>query len=120
MTFENAFLLFAATLFLFAVADAFRFARQPRDERKPRRELFLEIAAIAASLNFFAFILIDVLLGGDALNGKVDSGRYYLGNHGAYTEVTRGVFVYSACHATLALLGLIAVAAASPKWGRGR
>src|SRR3954447_23946789 len=37
-------------------------------------------------------------LGGDALNGRVEAGRYYLGSHGRLTEVSRDVFTYSWWH----------------------
>ncbi len=30
--------------------------------------------------------------GGTALNGKVENGHYYLGDHGYYTEVTPTVY----------------------------
>ena len=43
-------------------------------------------------LNFMLFFLSALLLGGDGLNGKVEAGRYYLGNHGAYTEVIYPVY----------------------------
>ena len=49
-------------------------------------------------VNFFLYALIAEILGGDAVNGKVDGGRYYLGLHGQYTEVSRAVFTYSKYH----------------------
>jgi len=51
-----------------------------------------------ALANFFAFVLISLYLGGDAVNGKIDSGRFYLGSHGRYTEVSARVFTYSKWH----------------------
>lgn len=47
----------------------------------------------------FAFAAIgSVLLGGDAMNGTTEDGRYYLGNHGSYTEVSKAIFTYSLWH----------------------
>jgi hypothetical protein len=46
-------------------------------------------------LNFVLFFLSVILLGGDGLNGKVEAGLYYLGNHGAYTEVIYPVYLLS-------------------------
>ena len=43
-----------------------------------------------------AFIGIEVLMGGTAQNGKVESGRFYIGQHGKYREVSRSVYVASA------------------------
>ena len=51
------------------------------------------------ALNFAAFWVGALLLGGDALNGGIRDGRYLLMSHGAYTEVTREVFEYSRLHA---------------------
>ena len=44
------------------------------------------IVAIAF-LNFMLLALISAFIGGDALNGKIEDGRYYVGSHGHYTEV---------------------------------
>jgi len=51
-------------------------------------------------LNFLLFALVSLCLGGDALNGKVENGHYYLANHGRYTEVSYFVFMYSKIHGT--------------------
>jgi hypothetical protein len=51
-----------------------------------------------ALVNFFAFALVALYLGGDAVNGKIADGHYYLGSHGHYTEVSAGVFTYSRLH----------------------
>ena len=34
-------------------------------------------------------------MGGSAGAGKVENGKYYLGSHGHYTEVTRSTFLTS-------------------------
>ena len=52
-----------------------------------------------AVINFVAFFIIAILLGGDAINGMIKDGHYYLASHGRYTEVTEGVFNYSRHHA---------------------
>jgi hypothetical protein len=46
-------------------------------------------------LNLFAFLLFTAYLGGAALWGKEEGGRYYVGSHGHYTEVSRRVYGYS-------------------------
>ena len=53
---------------------------------------------LLAVINFLAYVLISLHLGGDAVNGKIDSGHYYLGSHGHYTEVSQRVFTYSRWH----------------------
>ncbi|MGC1376818.1 MAG: hypothetical protein WA821_11365, partial [Anaerolineales bacterium] len=58
-----------------------------------------EILFWVAFINFFLFVIISVFLGGDALNGKVVDGHYYLASHGQLTEVSYLVFMYSKAHA---------------------
>ena len=53
--------------------------------------------------NFALFAAIAVPLGGNALNGTVRNGHYFLMQGGVYTEVSRPVFIYSTIH-TLSLL----------------
>ncbi len=49
--------------------------------------------------NFFSFFVVAVYLGGDALNGKMEGGHFYLMSHGRFTEVDESVFTYSKWHA---------------------
>jgi hypothetical protein len=51
-----------------------------------------------AILNFLLFFLTSLFIGGDALNGKIEEGHYYVGNHGNYTEVSHIVFTCSKLH----------------------
>ena len=60
--------------------------------RMNRVERWLVWAAIA---NFAALFVLSLALGGDALNGTVRNGHYYLGDHGRYTEVSKAVFQFS-------------------------
>ena len=78
----------------------------------------LKLVVYVGGLNFLAFIVIDVIIGGDALGGKVNHGHYYLNNHGSFTEVSHGVFVYSTYHAYLAMFGLLLAFAAARTLGR--
>jgi hypothetical protein len=43
-----------------------------------------------------AFIVSEVWMRGTAQNGKVESGRFYVGQHGQYHEVSRVVYMASA------------------------
>jgi hypothetical protein len=52
-----------------------------------------------ALLNFSAFWIAAVYLGGDAVNGKTDNGHFFLMSHGRYTEVSADLFTYSKWHA---------------------
>jgi len=47
-------------------------------------------------ISFLVFWITAVIFGGDAVNGKIEDGRYYFGSHGEYTEVSRAAYVASA------------------------
>jgi hypothetical protein len=49
-------------------------------------------------LNFAAFAIAATCLGGDAVNGRSENGRYFFSSHGKDTEVSRAVFNYSRIH----------------------
>lgn len=49
-------------------------------------------------LNFVGYVTAAIVLGGDAINGYAESGRYYLAMHGRLTEVSRSVYDYSRWH----------------------
>lgn len=53
---------------------------------------------ILGIINFWAFIIISVAIGGDALNGRVIDGRYFVMSHGTFTEVTQTVWIASRIH----------------------
>jgi hypothetical protein len=64
---------------------------------KMKRRICLWIFGIGI-VNFVLFWLVAVYLGGDAVNGKVVAGHYYLMSHGRYTEVSEAIFAYSRWH----------------------
>jgi len=42
--------------------------------------------------------VVNFLIRGDAINGKIEHGRYYVAAKGRLTEVSRGVYLYSYVH----------------------
>lgn len=67
--------------------------QQGRESKRLAQGLFF--LAIA---NFLFFLAISIYLGGDAFNGKVEKGHYYLLSHGRLTEVSPRVWKYSWWH----------------------
>jgi len=65
--------------------------------KKVSAKVFWVLVALAP-FNFLLYVIIAESIGGDAINGKVDVGRYYLGRHGGYREVSHAVFTYSKLH----------------------
>jgi hypothetical protein len=107
--------LIAVALVVFTIIDLVKGDRRYKGH-ETRRDRVFRLVAIAGVLNFCLFVAVGVLLGGDALNGRVEGPHYFLGSHGSYTEVSHAVFVYSACHAVSALLGMFAAVAAGRAW----
>jgi hypothetical protein len=63
---------------------------------------FCSFLIIVGILNFILFLAGTSYFGGDAWNGKIEAGRYYLwgGHNGAkgYIEVSKVIFDYSRWH----------------------
>jgi hypothetical protein len=59
--------------------------------------------------NFFAFVIGSILLGGDALNGYVKSGHFFVCSHGSCNEVSAATWSYSYWHAIAAMAGIVLV-----------
>lgn len=64
---------------------------------------------VLVSINFIAFIFGSTYLGGDAVNGYVQAGHYFVCEHGACTEVSSVAWNYSYWHAWAAFSGIILV-----------
>jgi|SRR5581483_9131206 len=60
--------------------------------------VWLRVIWFGALTNFAVFWVVAVLKGGDAINGKVQDGRFFVGSHGNYTEVSKEFFDYSRAH----------------------
>jgi hypothetical protein len=78
------------------------------------------IIAALGMANWLAWGIGAIFLGGDALAGKEENGRYFLRSHGRYTEVSRRAFTYSRIHGYTAWAGfgvaaLVAVSHAMKK-----
>jgi hypothetical protein len=68
-----------------------------------------KVAGMLCVTNFVIFVLVAVYIGGDAINGHVSEGRYFLAMNGRATETSAGVFAYSLWHArfTIVLFGVV-------------
>jgi len=85
------------------------------------------IACILICLGFLSFCGFGIysdLMGGSAGAGKIEDGKYYLGSHGHYTEVTRSTFLVArAIEGSAVLMFLIALLVSTDmvfskrKWG---
>ncbi|HEV7515234.1 MAG TPA: hypothetical protein VGR07_02935 [Thermoanaerobaculia bacterium] len=53
---------------------------------------------LVAFVNFALLCVGAWWFGGDAFNGRVEGGHYFLGSHGDLVEVSHAVWVYSRVH----------------------
>jgi len=89
----------------------------PEEDRTMGR-IFLNVFSFISVANFLAFCLISELIGGDAINGYAEHGRYFLRSHGRTTEVSEAVFSYSKWHAISLFITLaLAILVAALTWG---
>ena len=86
------------------------------------------ILFVVTVLNFGVWGVVNCFIHGDAFNGKIQDGKYYVAAKGKYTEVTRSVYWYSYVHtwtnfvlfpATI-LSGLLGMRFSARKAKRGR
>jgi hypothetical protein len=56
------------------------------------------ILFVVTVLNFGVWGVVNSAIHGDAINGKIEHGKYYVAMKGRYTEVSRGVYLYSFVH----------------------
>jgi hypothetical protein len=59
----------------------------------------LLVICVLGVLNFIVCFIVAIVIGGDAVNGKIVGGHFYLASHGKLTEVSETVFTYSLWHA---------------------
>jgi len=92
--------------------------------RRTRAKLCIWLILIGL-INFLAYTVAYAYIKGDATNGKIENGRYYVGGHfihfaeGRMQEVSRGVWIYSYAHSisiwpTIAMVLLALLALARP------
>jgi len=56
------------------------------------------ILFVVTVLNFGVWGVLNSVIHGDAINGKVEHGKCYVAMKGRYTEVSRGVYLYGYVH----------------------
>ena len=81
--------------------------------QRPRSQFLKRFAAtfVCLTLINICFLMVrDPIIGGSAGLGKIENGKYYVGSHGRYTEVTRNVYLFSRWHEASALIMFIASA----------
>jgi hypothetical protein len=57
---------------------------------RPRRILYRTGAVTL--VNFVVFVLVSAYIGGDALNGYVSHGHFFVCGHGRFAQVTSSIW----------------------------
>lgn len=91
--------------------------------RRARAKLCIWLIFIGL-LNFLSYTVVYAYIKGDAANGRIADGRYYIGGHymlaeGREQEVSKAVWIYSYAHSisiwpTIAMILLAMLALAQP------
>lgn len=72
-----------------------------------RRNQFISLPILVWGAVFLSFLVFSLCIGGDAVNGKVEGGHYYVRETGrVYREVSRGSFITSALLVATVAAGL--------------
>jgi len=64
-------------------------------ERKEKLEITM-VPIYAWLIVTAVFIIVSLAMGGTAVNGKIENGHFYLGEHGVYKEVSKTTYITSA------------------------
>lgn len=67
--------------------------------------------------NLVLYLIILFVLGGSADNGMVRNGRFYVGNHGKYNEVSKTTFRLNRIHGQTVVFSVF-IGAAGLAWMR--
>src|SRR4051812_6108192 len=70
----------------------------PRPRRRAIVYLIGAFLFFGGVLNFVIYWHVAVRIGGDAVSGKVEDGRYFVSSHGKLTEVSPETWRYSYAH----------------------
>ena len=76
-----------------------------------RARRILSATGWIVALNFVAFFVVAAYLGGDALNGHIENGHYYVCWRGGCHEVSNTIWNYSWWHAISTYAGILILAA---------
>ena len=75
-----------------------------------------DIVALCGMAVWCSWMVASLWLGGDAFLGRQEGGKFFLGSHGNYTEVSRSVFMFSRIHGYIAWTGFSIFLLGAIKW----
>lgn len=92
--------------------------RQSKNRVGKKNSKYLILCSLGCVIAFFILILSHFIAGGTAVNGKIETGKFFLGEGGVYTEVTRLGYILSTANTFIlgVLFPLAAYAGCSMSW----
>jgi uncharacterized protein with PQ loop repeat len=66
----------------------------------------LQVLAAICFVNFPAWCVIAMLMGGTPDSGASGADKFFLSNHGTLTQVSHAIYIYSYVHTMASLCGL--------------
>jgi hypothetical protein len=81
-----------------------RFFLPSQDRPMNKRKKIYALLCFLVMINLFVYFVISDFMGGNAINGKIENGHYYLWGYSVtkgskdFTEVSKLVFYYSESH----------------------
>ncbi|MFK7945862.1 MAG: hypothetical protein AB8B85_23535 [Paracoccaceae bacterium] len=82
---------------------------RPKPPRPPKPTPIAEAMFPWVLGNFAVFFVLSMLIGGDAVNGQSDGGRYFVRSHDNVTEVGGSVWTLNLIHTYLTVLSFFAL-----------
>ena len=63
--------------------------------KKDKGNIFITIWLAVGMTIILTFFVFSIVIGGSAGNGYQDAGKYFVGDHGNYVEVSQSIYIVS-------------------------
>ena len=63
--------------------------------KKDKGNIFITIWVALGMTIILTFFVFTIVIGGSAGNGYQDAGKYFVGDHGNYVEVSQSIYIVS-------------------------
>jgi hypothetical protein len=63
--------------------------------KKDKGSIFITIWVALGMTIILTFFVFTIVIGGSAGNGYQDTGKYFVGDHGNYVEVSQSIYIVS-------------------------
>lgn len=64
-------------------------------KERNKGDMFVTLWNICCVIVFIGFLVFSMIVGGSAVNGYQEAGKYFVGEHGRYVEVSETIWIMS-------------------------